>query len=64
MDGIIFAFDSLNTETIIEHLREINPEFVPYLPNMIVLYKKKTIIVRIKYYKNEDDGAEKLYPNF
>ena len=62
--GIIFAFDSLSADKIIEHLRCIGSESLPFLPNMIVLYKQKTVIVRIKYYKNENVGREQLYPNF
>ena len=59
--GIIFSFDSLSPEKIIEHLRTIDSALLPFLPNMIVLYKSKTIIVRIKYGEIEKD---KFYPNF
>ena len=60
--GIVFAYDSINPSTLIEHLRTIDPSRMPYLPNMFVLYKKKTIIVRIKY--GEGDEINKFYPNF
>ncbi len=62
--GIVFAFDSLSPETIIEHLRTVDPRYLTYLPNMYVLYKKKTLILRIKYETDKTDGKEKLYPNF
>jgi len=62
--GVVFAYDSLEPETLISHLRSIDPELLPYLPNLFVLYKKKTLIYRIKYQKDENDGIEKLYPNF
>lgn len=58
--GIIFAFDSISPEAIIEHLSTFTLEDLIFLPNMIVLYEKKTIIMRIKYGENEKD---KFYPN-
>lgn len=60
--GVVFAFDSLSPETIIEHLRTVDPQYIPYLPNMYILYKKKTVVLRIKYVL--DKAEEKLYPNF
>lgn len=62
--GVIFAYDSLEPESIIKHLRTVDPELMPYLPNLFVLYQKKTLILRIKYEIDETDGKEKLYPNF
>jgi len=62
--GIIFAYDSLEPETLIKHLREIDPDLLPFLPNLFVLYKKKTAIMRIKYEVDRADGVEKFYPNF
>lgn len=62
--GVVFAYDSLEPETLIEHLRTINSDLMPYLPNLFVLYQKKTLIMRIKYETDEADGREKLYPNF
>lgn len=62
--GTVFAYESLNAETLIEHLRTLPLDMLPYLPNLFVLYKKKTLILRIKYYKDEKDKKEKLYPNF
>lgn len=58
--GIIFAFNSISPEAIIEHLRKFTLEDLKFLPNMIVLYEEKTIIMRIKYGENEKD---KFYPN-
>lgn len=58
--GIIFAFDSISPEAIIEHISIFTLEDLMFLPNMIVLYEKKTIIMRIKYGENERD---KFYPN-
>lgn len=45
--GIIFAYDSQETTTIMEHLRSINVSS-NLLPNAIVLYSKKTIIIQSK----------------
>lgn len=60
--GVVFAYDSIKPETLIEYLRTIDPDRMPYLPNMFVLYKHKTLIVRIEY--GEGDEINKLYPNF
>ncbi|MGN8946195.1 DUF6602 domain-containing protein [Bariatricus sp. HCP28S3_E4] len=62
--GSIFAYRSLKPNTIIEYLRKINSDEMQFLPNMIVLYEEKTIIVRIKYSLNHTTGKEGLYPNF
>lgn len=45
--GIIFAYDSLEVSTILDHLKNSN---IPsnWLPNAIVLYSKKTIIIQSK----------------
>lgn len=45
--GIIFAYDSLEVDTILSHIQKAN---IPsnLLPNAIVLYSKKTIIIQSK----------------
>lgn len=50
--GIIFAYDSLEVDTILSHIQTAN---IPssLLPNAIVLYSKKTIIIQSK-----DDSIE------
>lgn len=62
--GVVFAYDSLEPETLIKHLQSVNADLMPFLPNLFVLYQKKTLIMRIKYGVDETDGREKLYPNF
>ncbi|MCM1123931.1 MAG: hypothetical protein NC416_15220 [Eubacterium sp.] len=61
--GIIFGYKSLKPDTIIEHLCQIPSEQIQFLPNMIVLYEERTIILRLKYYPN-GSGKEGWYPNF
>jgi len=45
--GIIFAYDSLEPSTILEHMKTIN---IPtsLLPNVIVLYRRNAIIIQAK----------------
>ena len=45
--GIIFAYDSVEVETILKYVSEL--EYTSdLLPNMIVLYSKKTIMIQAK----------------
>lgn len=62
--GIIFGYKSLKPSTIIDYLRQITPDQIQFLPNMIVLYEERTIILRIKYHYDETSGEERWYPNF
>lgn len=45
--GVIFAYDSLKADTILEHISKINlsPKL---LPNAIILYSEKSIIIQSK----------------
>lgn len=62
--GIIFGYKSIKPHTIIDYLRQIASDQIQFLPNMIVLYEERTIILRIKYYYDEISGGERWYPNF
>lgn len=53
--GIIFAYESVEVDTVIKYIEEeINNIGYEYMPNLIVLLNKKTIIYR---YKTNDDGT-------
>lgn len=43
--GIIFAYDSVETETVLDYIREIKMQ-PNLLPNAIVLYSKKVLIIQ------------------
>ncbi len=45
--GIIFAYDSLDPSTILEHMKTINIS-ASLLPNAIVMYRKNAIIIQAK----------------
>lgn len=62
--GIIFGYKSLKPNTIINFLRQITKDQIQFLPNMIVLYEERTIILRIKYEYDKISGKEGFYPNF
>ena len=52
--GIIFAYESSSTKTILENLHALSSKYRrEYLPNMIVLFNEKTIITRYQYLANE-----------
>ncbi|MDR7870206.1 MAG: hypothetical protein RIN55_05055 [Tissierellaceae bacterium] len=54
--GIIFAYDSVKPETVIEYIKNhiSNQQIeIEYLPNLIVLFKEQIIICR---YKDDGDG--------
>lgn len=50
--GLIFAYDSVEPKTALNYFHEVRPLEPQFLPDMIVLYKKQTILMRIKYFEN------------
>ena len=54
--GIVFAYDSIDPNTVLKYFHEIRPLNPSLMPDMIVLFSKKTIIFRVNFEK------EKLYP--
>lgn len=50
--GVVFAYDSADPKTVINYFHSISPLNPSLMPDMIVLFKKKTIIVRIRYYED------------
>lgn len=47
--GAVFAFDSVEPETVLSYFHKIQPLNPSLMPDMIVLLKKKTIIFRVIY---------------
>ena len=47
--GVVFAYDSVEPETVLNYFHEITPLNPALMPDMIVLLKKKTIIFRLFY---------------
>lgn len=50
--GMVFAYDSVEPDTIMGYFHEIHSINPALLPEMIVLFKKKTIIVRIQCFED------------
>lgn len=53
--GVIFAYDSVETETVLSYMRELKIQS-NLLPNAIVLYSKKVLIIQ------SNDDAIEAYP--
>lgn len=51
--GVVFAYDSVAPETVINYFHDLSPLNPSLMPDMIVLFKKKTIIARIQYFEDE-----------
>lgn len=51
--GVVFAYDSVTPETVISYFHDLSPLNPSLMPDMIVLFKKKTIIARIQYFEDE-----------
>ena len=51
--GVVFAYDSVDPKTALKYFHKVRPLQPQYLPDMIVLYKKQTILMRIKYFEND-----------
>ncbi len=47
--GVIFAYDSVEPQTVLNYFHEIKPLNPSLMPDMIVLMKKKSIILRLIY---------------
>lgn len=47
--GVVFAYDSVQPQTVLNYFHEIKPLNPSLMPDMIVLLKKKTIIFRLFY---------------
>ena len=47
--GVIFAYDSVEPKTVLDYFHEFKPINPSLMPDMIVLLKKKTIILRVIY---------------
>lgn len=50
--GVIFAYDSVDSKTVLNYFHDLSPFNPSLMPDMIVLLKKKTIIFRV-IYENE-----------
>lgn len=50
--GVIFAYDSVEPKTALDYFYEVKPLEPQFLPDLIVLYKKQTILMRIRYFEN------------
>lgn len=60
--GVVFAYDSVNSSTVLEYFNEImNTEKIKKndLPNIIVLFKEKKIITR---FHRTEDGMVNIHP--
>ena len=47
--GVVFAYDSVEPKTVLDYFHELKPINPSLMPDMIVLLKKKTIILRVIY---------------
>lgn len=65
--GVVFAYESVAVETILSYFDEIvvsNEDELSSLPNMIVLFDKKTIIYRFKHLENEKKFEVSFFKEF
>ena len=61
--GVVFAYDSIKPETLIEHLRTIDADRMPYLPNMFVLYtiKSPQMLFLVNFHKKQINNFDYMY---